>query len=86
MLTKMNYSLLIASILLAIIVSPLHAENESVELPFRMRTNHLNIVLSVADPDKTHEFYGYALGLKRIPDLNFPGKTFMIRSSGSCCD
>ncbi len=52
------------------------------DLPFGMTTSHINLVLSVSDADKTNEFYGDILGLKRIPDLKFPGDTYMIRYMG----
>lgn len=52
------------------------------ELPFKMTTSHLNIVFSVSDADAVHKFYGEILGLKRIPDLKFPGETYMIRYLG----
>lgn len=52
------------------------------DLPFGMQTSHLNIVFSVTEADAVHEFYGEILGLKRIPDLNFPGDSYMIRYMG----
>lgn len=55
------------------------AENE---LPFGMTTNHLNLVLSVTDEAKVHEFYGEVLGLKRIANIPFPGNMHMVRYIG----
>jgi len=52
------------------------------ELPFGMKISHLNLVLSVADADKVHEFYGEVIGLKRIPNIPLPGKSTMIRYLG----
>ena len=43
---------------------------EPAELPFGMTTGHLNVVLSVSDAEKTHEYYGKILGLKRIPNID----------------
>ena len=51
-------------------------------IPFDVFGQHLNIVLSVTDADKTNEFYGDILGLKRIVDIDFPGEAFMIRYMG----
>jgi catechol 2,3-dioxygenase-like lactoylglutathione lyase family enzyme len=55
---------------------------DKTDIPFPMAGQHLNIVHSVSDADKTNEFYGDILGLKRIPDLDFPGDTYMIRYMG----
>lgn len=55
---------------------------EPAELPFGMKTSHLNLVLSVSDAEKTHEFYGKILGLKRIPNIDLPGDAAMIRYLG----
>ena len=52
------------------------------DLPFQMADAHLNLVLSVTDADQTHEFYGTILGLKRIPNIDFPGDPYMIRYMG----
>jgi len=62
-------------------ISAVHAA-EPAELPFGMRTSHLNLVLSVSDAEKTHEFYGEILGLKRIPNIDFPDDVYMIRYMG----
>lgn len=52
-------------------------------LPFDMYDgDHANLVLSVSDAEKTHEFYGEVLGLERLPDIDFPGDTYMIRYLG----
>lgn len=59
---------------------------EPAELPFGMRTGHLNLVLSVSDAEKTHEFYGEVLGLKRIPNIDFPGDVYMIRYMGGASE
>lgn len=55
---------------------------EADELPFGMTTSHINLVLSVSDADKTHEFYGDILGLKRISNIDLPGEADMIRYMG----
>jgi|TARA_Y100000310_G_scaffold140345_2_gene139742 catechol 2,3-dioxygenase-like lactoylglutathione lyase family enzyme len=47
-----------------------------------MQTNHLNIVLSATDVEKTHEFYGEILGLQRMPDIPFPDGGSMVRYLG----
>ncbi|PCJ58736.1 MAG: hypothetical protein COA73_09685 [Candidatus Hydrogenedentota bacterium] len=52
------------------------------DIPLPMVYQHLNMVYSVSDADKANEFYGDLLGLARIRDLNFPGKTYMIRYMG----
>ncbi|MFP6584172.1 MAG: VOC family protein [Candidatus Hydrogenedentota bacterium] len=52
------------------------------DLPFGMTTSHLNLVFAVSDADKTNEFYGKILGLKRISDLKFPEGRYMIRYLG----
>lgn len=51
-------------------------------LPFGMLSPHLNLVFSVTDADAVHKLYGESIGLKRIPDLDFPGDQFMIRYLG----
>jgi catechol 2,3-dioxygenase-like lactoylglutathione lyase family enzyme len=51
-------------------------------LPFGMTTDHLNLVLSINDEAKVHEFYGEVLGLKRIPNIPFPGDMHMVRYLG----
>lgn len=55
---------------------------ESSDLPFGMRTKHLNVVLSISDPDKAIEFYGEVLGLRRLFDLPLPGDPNMLRFMG----
>lgn len=47
-----------------------------------MQVGHLNLVFSVTDPDAVHSFYGEILGLKRIPNIDFPGESYMIRYMG----
>ncbi len=51
-------------------------------LPFGMTTSHVNLVLSVGDEDKVHEFYGEVLGLKRLPNIPLPGGMLMVRYLG----
>jgi catechol 2,3-dioxygenase-like lactoylglutathione lyase family enzyme len=52
------------------------------ELPWRMPAGHINLVYSVSDADAVHRVYGEAIGLKRIPDIDFPGDPYMIRYLG----
>ena len=66
--------------LMMTIGSMVHADVD--DLPFGMTTSHLNLVFAVSDADKTTEFYGDILGLKRIPDLKFPEGRYMIRYLG----
>ncbi len=47
-----------------------------------IQTGHLNLVFSVTDADAVHAFYGGIIGLKRIPNLDFPGEAYMIRYMG----
>ena len=47
-----------------------------------IQTGHLNLVFSVTDPDAVHAFYGDIIGLKRIPNIDFPGEAYMIRYMG----
>ena len=63
-----------------ILSASVHAEK--MNLPFGMTTDHLNLVLSINDEAKVHEFYGEVLGLKRIPNLVFPGNMHMVRYMG----
>lgn len=58
------------------------ASADEAELPFRMPAGHLNLVFSVTDADVVHKVYGEAIGLKRIPDIDFPGDPYMIRYLG----
>ena len=66
----------------ALLVSSGASVDTADDLPFQMLGAHLNLVLSVTDADKTHEFYGTILGLKRIPNIDFPGDAYMIRYMG----
>ena len=70
------------SILALVFAASFPAQADPGELPFGMQTSHLNIVFSVTDAEATHEFYGEILGLKRIPDIPFPGGMHMIRYLG----
>ena len=47
-----------------------------------IQTGHLNLVFSVTDADAVHAFYGDIIGLKRIPNIDFPGEAYMIRYMG----
>lgn len=76
-----RYTMAMATVLVAAF-APRVSASEPADLPFGMRTKHLNVVLSVSDPDKTHEFYGEVLGLRRIFDLPLPGDPNMIRYMG----
>lgn len=62
------------------------ARAEEAAWPPGMRPDHLNLVLSVGDPDKVHAFYGEILGLERIPDIDFPGEAYMIRYMGGATE
>lgn len=63
-----------------------NAQNGDEQLPLGMAVDHLNLVLSASNPDDVHRFYGEILGLKRIPDLNFPGDDYMIRYMGGATE
>jgi len=77
----MKTKLTLLFLAMAAMVSP-NAIAAKSDIPLPMAGQHLNIVHSVSDADKTIEFYGDILGLKRIPDLNFPGDMYMIRYLG----
>jgi catechol 2,3-dioxygenase-like lactoylglutathione lyase family enzyme len=77
----MNIKTTLLAFAIAALVFP-HASADQTDIPLPMVSQHLNIVHSVSSADKTNEFYGDILGLKRIPDLDFPGDTFMIRYMG----
>jgi len=51
-----------------------------------MQVGHLNLVFSVTDADAVHSFYGEILGLKRIPNIDFPGDAYMIRYMGGASE
>ena len=69
--------------MMAVLGAPMNpAKAENGELPLGMAVDHLNLVLSVAEAEPVHKFYGEILGLKRIPDINFPGDDYMIRYMG----
>lgn len=59
-----------------------NAGADEAELPFGMVAGHLNLVFSVTDPEAVHKVYGEGIGLKRIPDIDFPGEPYMIRYLG----
>jgi predicted enzyme related to lactoylglutathione lyase len=42
---------------------------QAADLPFGMLQNHMNLVVSASDTDKTIEFYGEVLGLERLEDI-----------------
>ncbi len=77
---RMPLVLTLIAAAIAAVAPSAHAEEP--QMPFNMLANHLNLVLSVSSPEKTHEFYGEILGLKRIPDIVFPGEIHMIRYLG----
>ena len=52
------------------------------DVPSPIEVDQLNLVFSVSDADAVHAFYGEILGLKRIPDIDFPGDSYMIRYMG----
>lgn len=70
------------ALILAIAMVSGQASAENGDLPFGMRANHLNLVFSVTDPEKVHEFYGEILGLEPMPNIDFPGDPYMIRYLG----
>lgn len=57
------------------------AQAASEPRPFNA-ADHLNLVYSVTNADAVHKFYGEILGLKRIPNIDFPGDPYMIRYMG----
>ncbi len=52
------------------------------EKPLASQVAHLNIVFMASDQDDVHRFYGDILGLKRIPNIDLPGDSVMIRYLG----
>jgi len=70
------------AVLCGVVVSTDAVRAEDQTLPFGMTTSHLNLVLSVGDADKVHEFYGEVLGLKRLSNIPLPGNLSMIRYLG----
>lgn len=70
------------TILILVFSAAISVQADVNDLPFGMSTSHLNIVFSVTDAEATHEFYGDVLGLKRIPDIPFPGGVYMVRYLG----
>jgi len=52
---------------------PVAQAGEPVNIPELMFLPSVNLVLSVADVEKSREFYGEVLALKRMSDLNLPG-------------
>ncbi|MEX0679242.1 MAG: VOC family protein [Pirellulales bacterium] len=50
-----------------------------VDIPKLMLRPSVNLVLSVADVEKSKEFYGEVLELKPMPNLNLPGGFVMTR-------
>jgi len=74
---RMSTRVLAASVLLACTLGA--GTSVAEEKPFGMETNHLNLVFSVNDAKKTHEFYGEILGLEKLPNKVMPESTYMIR-------
>ena len=52
------------------------------EKPVPSQVAHLNIVFNASNADDVHQFYGTILGLKRIPDIDLPGDSNMLRYLG----
>ncbi len=50
--------------------------------PLPSQVEHLNLVFVASNADDVHKFYGEILGLKRIPDIDLPGDSVMIRYLG----
>ena len=57
-------------------------QNAAAGEPDPIQVDHLNIVFAASDAEKVHAFYGEILGLKRIPNIDFPGDSVMIRYMG----
>lgn len=72
-------AILCSAVLVGTSLGAAHADSE---LPFRMPAAHINLVFSVTDPDAVHKVYGEAIGLERMPDIDFPGDPYMIRYLG----
>ena len=70
-------SLVIPCLMWAVSAQAAHHE----ELPFGMESNHLNLVLSVSDPAKVHEFYGDILGLERLKSKSMPEKSKLYQKT-----
>ncbi len=79
---NLSRGLVAACLILFVATGTIHAA----DLPFGMSTDHLNLVLSISDENKVHEFYGEVLGLKRIPNIPFPGGMHMVRYMGGATE
>jgi catechol 2,3-dioxygenase-like lactoylglutathione lyase family enzyme len=77
-----KHAVVVTSVLCGMVVSGNLPQAKEKSLPFGMATSHPNLVLSVSDADKVHEFYGEVLGLERIADIPLPGNMSMIRYLG----
>jgi catechol 2,3-dioxygenase-like lactoylglutathione lyase family enzyme len=55
------------------------AAADRIDIPKLMLQPSVNLVLSVADVDKSKHFYGEVLGLKPMANLNLPGGFVMTR-------
>ncbi len=71
-----------ARFVLTILVSALCTATLSAaadELPFGMRTSHLNIVLTASSIEATENFYGGALGLEQLETWSMSSGSTMVR-------
>lgn len=82
----MNLPAICVILLCVACAAPGNVSADEASLPFGMTTSHLNLVLSVGDGDKVHEFYGEVLGLRRIPNIPLPGNMTMIRYMGGASE
>jgi catechol 2,3-dioxygenase-like lactoylglutathione lyase family enzyme len=71
---------LFATAILALSVSASRAAaGQKVDIPKLMFQPSVNVVLSVADVEKSKNFFGNVLGLKSMSNLNLPGGFVMTR-------
>jgi catechol 2,3-dioxygenase-like lactoylglutathione lyase family enzyme len=52
---------------------------QAADLPLGMLQNHMNLVVSASDEEKTIEFYGTVLGLERLEDVKLSDDLNIIR-------
>ncbi len=52
---------------------------QAADLPLGMVQNHMNLVVSATDAEKTIEFYGTVLGLERLEDVKFSDDLNLLR-------
>lgn len=77
-----KYTILAICLIGLIAATPSRAD----DVPTPIQTDHLNFVFSATDADAVHQFYGEIIGLKRIPNIDFPGEAYMIRYMGGATE